>query len=105
MLPAACLHDFYLIGGVVRLSSMTTSGPVRFPASSGEGSHAVSADVAVIGVGGISIQSGLSTSSLPDAQMMRELISTAGRLIAVADATKIDHNAFAHIFTPMNRNL
>jgi len=101
-LPSTCLGELYLIGGGVRLSSMTTSGPVQFAASSGQGSHAFSADVAVIGVGGVSVDSGLSTSSLPDAQMMREMISTAGRLIAVADATKIDHNAFAHI-CPLDR--
>ncbi len=95
--PAEAVRDIYLLGGGVRLGSMTTTGPVRFPGSDGGSSHTVSADVAVIGVGGISADRGLSTSNLPDAQMMREMISCAGRLIVVADATKVGHNAFAHI--------
>ncbi len=101
-LPSDAIRDVYLIGGEVRMTSMTTVGPVRFPGSTGSGSHAISGDVAVIGVGGISVRNGLSTSNLPDAQMMRDMIGGASRLIVVADHTKIDHNAFAQI-CPLDR--
>ncbi|HEY5822346.1 MAG TPA: DeoR/GlpR family DNA-binding transcription regulator [Propionibacteriaceae bacterium] len=98
-LPSEAIRDVYLIGGEIWLNSMTTVGPVRFPSSTGGGSHAISADVAVIGVGGISVKNGLSTSNLPEAQMMRDMIGGAGRLIVVVDSTKLGHNAFAQICT------
>lgn len=101
-LPPDAVRDVYLIGGEIRLSSMTTVGPVRFAGSTGDGSHAISGDAAVIGVGGISVVNGLSTSNLPDAQMMRDMISAARRLIVVADQSKIDHHAFAQI-CPLDR--
>ncbi|HEY0239668.1 MAG TPA: DeoR/GlpR family DNA-binding transcription regulator [Friedmanniella sp.] len=101
-LPSESIRDVYLIGGEIWLNSMTTVGPVRFPGSSGGGSHAISADVAVIGVGGISLRNGLSTSNLPEAQMMRDMIGGAARLVVVADHSKVDHNAFAQV-CPLER--
>lgn len=98
-LPTEAIRDVYLLGGSIWMDSMTTVGPVRFPGSTGGGSHAISADVAVIGVGGISVETGLSTSNLPEAQMMRDMIAGAARLIVVADRSKVDHTAFAQICT------
>lgn len=90
--PQNALQSLYLLGGNVRIRSMVTVGPVGFP-----GTHGISADVAVIGVGGLSPSGGLSTSDLAEAQMMREMIDSAGRVIVVADASKFGRNAFAHI--------
>jgi DeoR/GlpR family transcriptional regulator of sugar metabolism len=98
-LPAEAVRDLYMIGGEIWLNSMTTVGPVRFPSSTGEGSHAISADVVVLGIGGISVVNGLSTSNLPEAQMMRDMVNGGTRLIVVADSSKVDHNAFAQICT------
>lgn len=91
-LPPACVRDVYLLGGVCRLGSNVTVGPVAFPGMPG-----VSADVAVIGVGGISARTGLSTTSLPEAQMMAQMLDSAHRTIVVADSSKFGRSAFAHI--------
>jgi DeoR/GlpR family transcriptional regulator of sugar metabolism len=56
----------------------------------------ISADTAVIGVGGITVD-GLSTTLLVEAEMMRAMIGSASRTIVVADASKFGHSAFARI--------
>ncbi len=89
--------DLYIVGGSCRPVAMVTIGPVQFAGSAGHTTHAISADVAVIGVGGISSESGLTTSSLPEAQMMREMIESSARVIVIADQTKVGRSAFAHI--------
>jgi len=71
---------------------MVTIGPVAFP-----GTQGISADVAIIGVGGISADNGLSTSNLAEAQMMWQRIESASRVIVVADSSKFARNAFVHI--------
>jgi DeoR/GlpR family transcriptional regulator of sugar metabolism len=91
-LPAASVRDVYLLGGVCRLGSNVTIGPIAFPGMSG-----VSADVAVIGVGGVSARTGLSTTSLPEAQMMARMLESAHRAVVVADSSKFGRSAFAHI--------
>jgi len=57
----------------------------------------ISADVAIIGVGGVSAQAGLSTTNLQEAQMMAQMIESAQRTIVVADSSKFGRKAFAHI--------
>ncbi|GGM16635.1 DeoR/GlpR family DNA-binding transcription regulator [Nakamurella endophytica] len=91
-LPAAAVRDVYLLGGTCRMESSVTIGPVGFPGMAG-----ISADVAVIGVGGVSARTGLSTTNLPEAQMMAQMLESAHRTVVVADATKFNRNAFAHI--------
>jgi DeoR/GlpR family transcriptional regulator of sugar metabolism len=91
-LPPASVRDAYLIGGGCRLASHVTIGPVTFPGTGG-----ISADVAVIGVGGIAPRSGLTTSNLQEAQMMAEMMDSAHRTIVVADSSKFGRTAFAHI--------
>lgn len=91
-LPPATVRDVYLIGGSCRLASHVTIGPVTFP-----GTEGISADVAVIGVGGVAAQAGFTTTNLQEAQMMAEMIVSAQRTIVVADSSKFGRNAFAHI--------
>jgi DeoR/GlpR family transcriptional regulator of sugar metabolism len=91
-LPAGAVRDVYLIGGSCRLASHVTIGPVTFPGTGG-----ISADVAVIGVGGIAPRAGLTTSNLQEAQMMTEMIESAQRTIVVVDSSKFGRSAFAHI--------
>jgi DeoR/GlpR family transcriptional regulator of sugar metabolism len=90
--PSGSVRDVYLLGGTCRLASHVTMGPVSFPGMAG-----VSADVAVIGVGGISARAGLSTTNLPEAQMMAQMLESALRAIVVADSSKFGRSAFAHI--------
>jgi DeoR/GlpR family transcriptional regulator of sugar metabolism len=90
--PTEALRDLYVLGGVCRPASMVTIGPIGFP-----GTHGISADVAIIGVGGVSATGGLSTTNLPEAQMIRQMIESAARTIIVVDASKFGRNAFVHI--------
>jgi DeoR/GlpR family transcriptional regulator of sugar metabolism len=91
-LPPGAVRDVYLLGGSCRLTSHVTIGPVTFP-----GTEGISADVAVIGVGGVAARAGLTTTNLQEAQMMAEMIASAQRTIVVADSSKFGRSAFAHI--------
>jgi DeoR/GlpR family transcriptional regulator of sugar metabolism len=89
--PQDAVRDLYVIGGSCRISSNVTIGPVTFADTEG-----ISADTAVIGVGGISA-GGLSTSNLQEAQMMRQMIDAGTRVVVVADSSKFGRSAFVHI--------
>jgi DeoR family fructose operon transcriptional repressor len=91
-LPPSAVRDVYLLGGSCRLASNVTIGPVTFP-----GTEGISADIAVIGVGGVSARSGFTTSNLQEAQMMAEMMASAQRTMVVADSSKFGRSAFAHI--------
>jgi len=91
-LPAEAVRDLYIIGGTCRIASNVTVGPIAFP-----GSEGISADTAVIGVGGVSSDAGLSTTNLPEAQMIRQMIDACGRVIVVADSSKFGRRAFVRI--------
>jgi DeoR/GlpR family transcriptional regulator of sugar metabolism len=91
-LPAGSVRDVYLLGGSCRLTSHVTIGPVAFP-----GTEGISADVAVIGVGGVSASTGLTTTNLQEAQMMAQMIESAQRTMVVSDSSKFGRNCFAHI--------
>lgn len=91
-LPANSIRDVYVLGGICRVASGVTLGPVAFP-----GMEGVSADVAVIAVGGVSAGAGLSTTNLQEAQMMAQMLDSAQRTIVLADSSKFGRNAFAHI--------
>jgi DeoR family transcriptional regulator, fructose operon transcriptional repressor len=97
VLSSDAVRDVYVLGGQYRPESQVTIGEVRFAPVSG-----ISADRAVIGVGGITAHAGLSTTLLAEAVMIEAMISAASRTIVVADASKFGHNAFAHI-VPLSR--
>ena len=78
-IDTSCVTELYLLGGQCWFSPLVTIGPVEFPGNEGHGSHRVTADVAIIGVGGISPDLGLSTTNLHEARMIREMIDTAER--------------------------
>lgn len=81
----------YLLGGQVLIQSQITIGAVGFPQAG-----PISADTAVLGVGGIS-ERGLSTTILEEASMMAAMMDAARRVIVLADATKLGRSVFAHI--------
>jgi len=85
------VRDIYLLGGQVRMESQVTLGAVAFA-----GTGSIHADTAVLGVGGVS-PAGLSTTLLAEASMIAAMIAAARRVLVLADASKFDHNAFAHI--------
>jgi DeoR/GlpR family transcriptional regulator of sugar metabolism len=80
-----------VLGGMCRVPSMVTIGPVGFT-----GTRGIRADVALIGVGGVS-ENGYSTSHLGEAQMMQQMIVSASRVVILADSSKFGRHAFAHI--------
>lgn len=92
------LRNLYVVGGAVRVMSQVTIGPLVFPASEqSAASHRIAADIAFISVGGVSADSGFTTSDLAEARMMREMMAAANRAVVVADGTKVGVRRFAQI--------
>jgi DeoR/GlpR family transcriptional regulator of sugar metabolism len=81
----------YVLGGQVLVQSQITLGAVGFPQAG-----PISADTAVLGVGGIS-EFGLSTSVFEEASMMAQMAKAARRVIVLADATKLGRSVFAQV--------
>ncbi len=96
MVPVQALRDLFVLGGGCRTSALVTIGPIRFPDTAG-----VSADTALIAVGGVSA-SGLSVSSIPEAQMIQEMMDSASRVVVLADSAKFERRALARI-CPLSR--
>lgn len=89
-------RSIYLLGGQVLIHAQITLGTVGFPQAG-----PISADTAVLGVGGISAR-GLSTTIFEEAAMMAAMVDAARRVIVLADATKLGRSVFAHI-VPLNK--
>jgi DeoR/GlpR family transcriptional regulator of sugar metabolism len=85
----------YVLGGQVLTHAQITIGTVGFPQAG-----PISADTAVLGVGGIS-ERGLSTTIFEEAAMMSAMMAAARRVLVLADATKLGRSVFAHI-GPLN---
>ena len=94
--PTHAVRNLYLLGGEIRSGARITLGPVGFV-----GTGDISADTAVIGVGGVTIE-GCSTSDLAEATMMANMIAAARRTIIVADSSKFGRHAFARV-APLER--
>lgn len=96
-IPEEALRALYLVGGAVRMISQVTIGPLLFPSNeSGSSAHRIAGDVALIAVGGVSVE-GYTTSDLGEARMMREFMEAANRVVVLADSTKIGARRFAEI--------
>jgi DeoR/GlpR family transcriptional regulator of sugar metabolism len=91
-LPSDAVRDVYLLGGIFRADSQATIGRVAFPDSRG-----ISADKAILGVGGVSGHAGISTTDIVEGQMIGEMIEAASVTIIVTDSSKFGRNAFLHI--------
>ena len=96
-IPAAlsreAVRDIVVVGGEYRTESHSTVGSVAFC-----GSVAVSADSAILGVGGVS-QKGLSCGLLQDATMAASMIAAARRTIVLADSSKFNYQLLGQIST------
>jgi DeoR/GlpR family transcriptional regulator of sugar metabolism len=95
-LPRQAVRDVYMLGGLARLEAQVTLGAVGFA-----GTGSISADTAVIGVGGIS-RAGIFTSMLAEAEMIAAMLAACHRVIVLADASKFHRPAFAQI-APLGR--
>ena len=95
-LSAAAVRDLYVFGGAVRAVSLATVGPVSFRVAGG-GELDIRCDLALIGVGAVSVDAGYSTSNLAEAAMMREMMSRAARVAILADSSKFGRRLFAQV--------
>ncbi len=79
-------------GGVVREHELTMIGYSAI-------SHleTMRVDIAFLGVGGISVNAGLTDYSLDDAELKRVLVASARQVVVLADSTKIGQETFAQI--------
>jgi DeoR/GlpR family transcriptional regulator of sugar metabolism len=89
--PPNAARAVYLLGGHVRSELQVTIGAVGFPEAG-----PISADTAIIGVGGVSVR-GLTTTILEEAAMITAMMQSARRVIVLADAAKFGASVFAHI--------
>jgi DeoR/GlpR family transcriptional regulator of sugar metabolism len=96
-LPVACFRNVYILGGEYKGDAQVTVGPVGFLSAA-----SISVDTAVIGVGGIAVTEGLTTTVLEECSMILAMINAAQRTIVLADASKFGHRSFAHI-APLGR--
>ena len=62
----------------------------------------ITVDSAIIGVGGITVREGLTTTVLEEAIMIAAMMAAARRTIVLADASKLGQRVFAHI-APLDR--
>jgi DeoR family transcriptional regulator, fructose operon transcriptional repressor len=96
-LAAECVRDVYVLGGQYKGDAQVTIGPVGFVSAG-----SITVDSAVIGIGGITVQEGLTTTVLEEASVILGMINAARRTIVLADASKLGHSTFAQI-APLER--
>ena len=96
-LAVECVRDVYILGGQYKWDAQVTIGPVGFVSSG-----SITVDSAVIGIGGITVQEGLTTTVLEEASVILGMINAARRTIVLADASKLGHSTFAQI-APLER--
>ena len=95
-LKATSVRALHIFGGTVLLSSEATIGPVTLPTAGGENLE-IECDIALIAVGGVSIDGGYSVSNFAEAAMFREMMKRAKKVAILADATKINIKHFARL--------
>lgn len=81
-----------LTGGIVRAGELSMIGHISEQTYS-----EIHVDKAFIGIGGISLQDGLTEYNLEDSLVKRSLIKTARHIIVVADASKIGRTTFTSV--------
>lgn len=76
--------NLHLVGGSVRGRTLVSVGPWAISAL-----DSIRADIAVLGANGLTLESGLTTPDVSEAEVKRALARAARRLIVLADHTKI----------------
>ena len=95
-IPATSVRQLHIIGGQCRVISLATLGPVELPDVHGGRTHSFHADLAFIGVGGVS-SDGFTGADLRESSMIRQMIESAEQVVVLADSSKFGRTAFAHI--------
>jgi DeoR/GlpR family transcriptional regulator of sugar metabolism len=95
--PLGALRSLYVFGGSVNMTAQATIGPVAFPSASRRLELEIQCDLAVIVVGGVSLDGGFTTNNLNEASMMNDMLSRATRVAMVADSSKIGTKLFAQV--------
>lgn len=90
-------RDLYVFGGSVRTLTQTTTGPISLRLAPGDRDIEVQADLALIGIGGVSAEGGYSTSNLGDAAMMEAMMERSSRVAVLADSAKFGRRLFAQV--------
>jgi len=89
VVPACC--EVYLLGGRYQRDSRATLGPLLLAGVS------IAVDTAIIGVGGITVEQGLTTALLEEALTATAMIDAASRTIVLAEASKFGQRCLARI--------
>ncbi len=89
--------DILQLGGYVRHSSASVAGN-----HSRDILESVSCSKLYLGVDGLDMDYGLSTSSLEEAQLNRMMVDAAQKIIVLADSSKFGKKSFARI-CPLNK--
>jgi DeoR family fructose operon transcriptional repressor len=95
-LSPSVIRDLYVFGGAVRSITLATIGPVSLRVAGGTELD-IRCDLALVGVGAVSVDAGYSTSNAGEAAMMREMMSRAARVAILADSSKFGRRLFAQI--------
>ncbi len=91
ILPERAIRAVYVLGGTYWSSPQVTIGPIGFASTA-----RISADTAVIGITGMSA-GGFSIARLEEAAASSSMIEVARRTIILADSSKFQIAAFAHV--------
>lgn len=81
-----------LTGGLLREKSYSLVGP-----EAEQTMHNYYFDKLFLGIDGIDLKHGLTTSNPQEAQLNRSMVERANSIIAVTDSTKFERHSFSHI--------
>lgn len=90
-------RGLYVFGGAVHPNDQKTIGPVSFQTVAGGAELDVQCDLALLGVGAVSVENGYTTSNLEEAAMMSEMAARASRVAILADSSKFGRRLFAQV--------
>ncbi|MEU4745576.1 DeoR/GlpR family DNA-binding transcription regulator, partial [Actinosynnema sp. NPDC023658] len=81
-----------LPGGEPRPGELAMVGPLALASL-----RALRFDVAVLSPCAFGLDTGLTSHNLADAEVKQQAMAVSGRTIVLADSTKFDHTALAHV--------
>ena len=87
--------DVMLLGGTVRVNSLSTVGPLALSTMRNFSGYKL-----FLGVDSFSLDNGVSTASLEEALLNQIMIQQAAQVIAVFDSSKFNKRSFVHIADP-----
>lgn len=94
--PAVC-RDLYVVGGLVRFTSQATIGAYEIEFGQDNSRIHIQSDLALIGVGAISVTQGYSTSNVAEAGIMSAMLRQASSVAILADSSKFNRTLFARV--------